>query len=75
LTGVVSWGEKECGRPNKPGVYANVVWYKDWIEKRTAGVSREIRHLYDPSKGNIATGFTSVLFVLIFIGFLRYLIQ
>ena len=29
----MAWGER-CARENKPGVYAYVFWYKEWIEER-----------------------------------------
>ncbi|XP_055548153.1 trypsin-1-like [Wyeomyia smithii] len=32
--GIVSWGPIICGTPNKPGVFAGVSCYVDWIEKQ-----------------------------------------
>jgi secreted trypsin-like serine protease len=85
LTGVVSWGD-DCASQGNPGVHTNVVWNKEWIQKRAASVT-VVKHpsggIYIPDASkpggrnmrNTETSFASVIFVLSLITFLRYLFQ
>ncbi|MGD8171299.1 S1 family peptidase [Vibrio sp. TRT 21S02] len=42
--GIVSWGSARCGEANKYGVYTNLSYYTDWIERNTSSLS------YKPSQ-------------------------
>lgn len=35
IIGIVSYGPKECGNSNYPGVYTKVGRYLKWIKRRT----------------------------------------
>ena len=34
LTGVASWADQYCGINDYPGVYTEVAYYRQWIDKR-----------------------------------------
>ena len=37
----VSWGAATCGQQDRPGVYARVSWFKEWINSFIAASIKE----------------------------------